>query len=1035
MIITGGKESGLQDPRLLLHPTGVCIEGKMFTKSILKYYHAFLIVLIFCLPFMGHPYALSPCISSAAPVNNMSLLDEALQVIAMSRSDLSVRPDRYEAPLTFDLFSRWMEKPLEAPKEAQQTAQHLLQVADDPVLWLEALSRLSDITLPEPLPLQGYQSHLLPSHLPKPLREAVTQILDAVHIAEMILDGVKKEISPEQMKDLEKYLYPEFLSGKDSEEPAVERIKFQDLKRTINIAGNVNTREILKAGIILLTSLGRARELLTATDDWKEGVESLSFSTTLGRVIIGGVGSDIHQQEASLLIDLGGNDLYRGKMASGRHGKCSVVLDLDGDDHYIGEDLTQGAGFWGIGILFDLQGNDFYKADNFSQGASFFGIGLLMDAGGMDSYLGKEFVQAASWFGWAGIVDLAGEDAYQCQHSGQAYSGVQGISCLCDIEGNDKYLSGTRAPDPREPDMNQSLSQGFAWGIRNLSGGGWALLADGAGNDFYQCQYFGQGSSYWMGIGILYDQDGKDTYMARRYSQGAGIHFSFGLFMDVRGNDHTFSWGVSQGCGHDYGVGILVNEDGNDTYVSNWLSMGASEANGVGIFVDNAGDDGYDSSTGMAVGGLTKGRRAGGIGLFMDAAGKDRYSKIGADNSVWSESRWAVGMDENSGRMSGLNILLPAAPPPGNAVAEEIRVKEERRLAGLMAKTETVPYPENMEMTLAVASHWGLERKIPLEARDRLLALKGSESVPFMVERLHTPDVLSLRLMNELFSVHAYDAVPALIQVINGSDALVKSRALYFLGQLKDSRALKSCIEALEDPSWRVKSAAIRAIGEIVDQRRLQILQPMKQAVVKALEKNDSSFLKGYLSEGENAPRVLSVLSSAVSIDYQTHKRYKRMSLQKEKGDTLEEYVRFVLDHLDELRLILDRWTGDFRQSPSAARRLLPYLSDPEPALRKTAAYSLGQMNEKSALPKLIALLNDPSLEVRDASALSIAYFEDEAIDPVRLAMKEESPSFRILALDVLSKMKSDRAKALLEEYLNDPNPNVRRMAKQALGK
>jgi len=1009
------------------------VEEKIFMKIILKYHRAFLIVLTLSLPFMILPP--SPYFSSAEPVKNMPLLDEALEVIAMNRGNLSVRPDLYEAPLVFRRFSRWMQKPLEAPKEAQQTAKHLLEVADDPVSWLKALSRLGDITLSEPPPLERHQSHLLPANLPKPLREAIIQILDAVYTAEMILDGVKDELSPKQLKDFEKYLYPEFLSEKDSEKNAVERIKFKDLRRTINVAGNVNTREILKAGIILLTSLGRARELLTSTEDWKEGVESVSFTTNVGRVIIGGVEADIHQHEASLVIDLGGNDLYRGKIASGRHGKCSIVLDLDGDDHYIGEDQTQGVGFWGIGILFDLQGNDFYKAEDFSQGASLFGIGLLMDGGGTDRYLGNKFVQAASWFGWAGIVDLAGEDAYQCQHSGQAHSGVQGISCLADIKGNDKYFSGTRAPDPREPGMNQSLSQGFAWGIRNLSGGGLALLADRAGNDLYQCQYFGQGSSYWMGIGILYDQDGKDTYIARRYSQGAGIHFSLGLFMDVRGNDHTFSWGVSQGCGHDYGVGILLNEAGNDTYVSNWLSMGASEANGVGIFVDNSGHDGYDTNTGMAVGSLTMGRRAGGVGLFMDGAGKDRYSKNGADNSVWSDSRWAVGIDENNGRTSGLNILLPTAPPPVNEVAEEMRAKEERRLTNIISKSETMPYPENIEMMLSVASHWGLERKIPMGARDKLLELEGSKSVPVMIERLDTPDVLGLGLMNELFAVHAYEAVPALIEGISASDPLVTSRALYFLGRLKDSKALERCMEALEDSSWRVKSAAIRAIGEILDKRRLQVLQPMKQAVAETLEKNDPSLISRYMSNGENALRVLSVLPHAVPMDYKTHNKYKRMSLQNEKGDALEDYVHFVLDHLEELRLILERWTGDFRQSPSVAKRLIPYLSDPEPALRKTAAYSLGQMNEKSALPKLISLLNDPHLEVRDACVLSLAYFQDEAIDPVRLAMKEESPSFKILALDVLSKTKSDRAKALLEEYLDDPNPNVKRMAKQALGK
>jgi hypothetical protein len=1005
----------------------------MFTRIILKYHDAFLIVLILCLLFMIHFSTLS--LSPAAPVKNIPLLDRALEVIAMKRSDLSIRSDLFEAPLAFERFSRWMENPLEAPREAQRAANHLLEVADDPVLWLKALSRLSDKTLSEPLPLERHQSHLTPSHLPKPLREAVIEILDAVYTAEMILGDVRDEISPQQMKDFEKYLYPEYVSEKDSEKKDDALITFRDLKRTIDVAGNVNKQEILKAGIILLTALGRARELLTSTDDWKDAVESLSFNTTLGRVIIGGIGSDMHQQEASLIIDLGGDDLYRGKIASGRHGKCSVVLDLDGDDHYMGEDLTQGAGFWGIGILFDLQGKDFYKAGKFAQGASFFGIGLLMDGGGMDSYLGNEFVQAASWFGWGGILDLAGEDAYQCQHSGQAFSGVQGISCLSDTKGNDKYLSGTRSPDPRELGMNQSFSQGFAFGIRNLSGGGFALLADRAGNDLYQCQYFGQGSSYWMGIGILFDQEGKDTYIARRYSQGAGIHFSLGLLMDIRGNDHTFSWGVSQGCGHDYGVGILVNEAGNDTYVSNWLSMGASEANGVGIFVDNSGHDGYDTKTGMAVGGLIKSRRAGGIGLFVDAAGQDRYSKNGADNSVWSASRWAVGIDENKGGPSGLNIPLPVDPPPGNEVADEIRIKEEKRLTGIMAKAETVPYPENVEMMLSVALHWGLEKKIPREAWDKLLELKGSKSVPFMVERLDTPDIMGLSLMDELFTVHAYHAVPALIEATKAVDPLVKSRALYFLGLLKDSKALKNCVEALGDSSWRVKSAAIWAIGEILDERRLQVLETMKQAVVKALENNDPGLIEAYLSDGENALRLLSPLASAIPIDYQDHKAYGRVGLWKEKGDTLEEYVNCVFDHLEEIRPILERWTGDFRQSPFVAKRLRPSLSDPEPALRKTAAYSLGQMNVDSAIPNLITLLNDHDLHVRDAAVLSIALFEDKAIDPLRLAMKQKGPSFRILALDVLARINSGRAKALIEEYLNDPNPNVRRMARQVLGR
>ena len=69
---------------------------------------------------------------------------------------------------------------------------------------------------------------------------------------------------------------------------------------------------------------------------------------------------------------------------------------------------------------------------------------------------------------------------------------------LCDLGGNDKYLAGAEAPDPREPDMNQSFAQGFAMGIRELAAGGEAVLADQWGNDLYQCQYFGQGASYMV---------------------------------------------------------------------------------------------------------------------------------------------------------------------------------------------------------------------------------------------------------------------------------------------------------------------------------------------------------------------------------------------------------------------------------------------------------------------------------------------------------------------------------------------------------
>ncbi|MDY7038626.1 MAG: hypothetical protein SV375_21050, partial [Thermodesulfobacteriota bacterium] len=662
----------------------------------------------------------------------------------MKRSDLAVRADLSTHPFTLSRFRLWMENPLKAPIHAQHKAMDLFNVADKQVLWLQELATVGDVSPPMPLPLIRYSDYSLPTHLPGQLEQAICLTLDAINTANIRLSTIKKSISSEKMKLIEQYLYPDYCPYQSPEHQREDLIRIKELRKAIEAAGNVDIKGILEAGLTIIDAMENARRFLMETNRWYKNVSSFSINTGLGLVEIGGTGADIHQKHAALIIDLGGNDLYRGKIASSAECMCSVVLDLAGHDVYLGEDNTQASGVWGVGILFDLEGDDLYKAGNCSQGAGLFGLGMLMDAGGHDSYLGGKFVQAASSWGLGGLIDLGGEDSYHCHQSGQAYSGVFGISCLCDLSGNDKYISGRKSPDPREPDMNQSFSQGFAIGMRNLTGGGFAILADKSGSDIYQCQYFGQGASYWMGIGILYDEIGQDSYIARRYAQGAGIHYSLGLLLDAEGDDQTSSWGVSQGCGHDYGIGILVNERGNDTYASNWLSLGASEANGVGIFIDNSGDDGYETNTGLAVGLLVKKRRAGGIGLFIDAGGHDRYSKYGSDNSIWGSNRWSIGIDEDREGISGLKIVIPEKSALINKEAVKERKKEKRHLLDMMARLEEMPYPENMEGMLSVASHWGLEKKIPNNARKKLLNMEPEKSVPAMVHFIDSPDIMSL---------------------------------------------------------------------------------------------------------------------------------------------------------------------------------------------------------------------------------------------------------------------------------------------------
>jgi HEAT repeat protein len=955
------------------------------------------------------------------------LLDRALATIAANRGDLSIRPDISENPFALSRFRRWVENPIDAPTEAQREALGLFLKAHSPVLWLQGVARLGDVDVASPPPSSGRADFSPPDDLPESVRRAVLLVMSAVVEAEGRLTQLRDTVSPEQMAAFAIHLYPE--EAEDVTIPGED----EGLGAALDAAGRVDREAMLIAACSVLESLTAARSLLEA--DLHRDLASVSIETPAGRVEIGGRGPDVHDRPAALIIDLGGDDVYQGRVASGLQGNCSIVLDLDGDDVYQGEDFTQGCGHWGIGILLDLKGDDLYRSGRYAQGAGLFGVGLLIDGEGEDSYLGARFVQAASAWGWGGLLDLGGEDVYLCRQMGQAYAGVLGAAVLCDLGGNDKYLSGAKAPDPREPDMNQSFAQGFAMGIRDLAGGGLAVLADQWGNDLYQCQYFGQGASYWMGVGVLYDGSGKDTYAARRYAQGAGIHFAVGLFLDAAGDDLTASWGVSQGCGHDYGIGILINEKGNDAYVSSWLSMGASEANGTGIFVDNEGSDGYENSSGMAVGRLIESRRAGGIGLFMDAGGQDRYSGQGSNNGVWGSNRWAVGIDDDAGQPSGLQLLTPTTPSGPEEAAGEQRVAEKRHLATALERSLGLPNPLKIEGLLSVAAHWGLENRIPKDAQEVLLGLNPEETVPAMVDLLGTPDIMARLFMDRFFAIHAYQAIPALVPQTEDPDPVIRARALYQLGRLKDTSGLDACLKAAQDLSWRVRANALRAVGEILDKGRLEALAPIKVALVKALEKDDPTVIVHYLEEHDlRAAALLSVIARATPLDYEIYRQFMATPSGPGEKDAFQKaYARFALPHAAVSAPLVAEWIHAINHSKDIAEALLIHLVDLDPAVRRSAMYALAQLRYRPAMHRIIPMLNDPELWVRDTAVLSLALFDAAAVDPLAAAMAAGTPAFIITGLEVLGRIETEKSRGIIEGYSTDPDEGVRRAVELAL--
>jgi HEAT repeat protein len=161
--------------------------------------------------------------------------------------------------------------------------------------------------------------------------------------------------------------------------------------------------------------------------------------------------------------------------------------------------------------------------------------------------------------------------------------------------------------------------------------------------------------------------------------------------------------------------------------------------------------------------------------------------------------------------------------------------------------------------------------------------------------------------------------------------------------------------------------------------------------------------------------------------------RYAQMPATPGKGEVINDFVLTVFDHLEEIIPLVEQWIGDIYQSEDVAKRVSIHIDDKDPRVRRSAAYALAQMNYKKAIPEIITLLKDPSIWVRDTAAAALPLFQDDVISKLDTAMKQETPSFKILALDVLSRIRSGLSKKLIEKYLYDTHENVRRAARLAL--
>jgi hypothetical protein len=304
-----------------------------------------------------------------------------------------------------------------------------------------------------------------------------------------------------------------------------------------------------------------------------------------------GTSNDEYLHDYALLIDMGGNDVYRNNVGGnlldvfrGPDGSaarqkspargCQRVLPRDPNQIELGKECIVSAS-----LLIDIAGNDVYGVRAAPDvdarcthdpvirrfvigGAGFAGVGILIDGSGNDTYTGKTVGLGAGHVGGVGIlvdrvaaVDVWAptNDSYLSIRNGQGFALVSGVGILRDEGGNDSrdfYM-----PTPLEGKLDPAKNE-----------------TEGAG-------------------GVIDDTDKCDNIP--RFIQGAGNVGGIGVLADFSGNDSyraADSMDGGQGVGANGGTGVLVDLNGSDTYQGpagrkNGATI-PSTSTGVGLFVD-----------------------------------------------------------------------------------------------------------------------------------------------------------------------------------------------------------------------------------------------------------------------------------------------------------------------------------------------------------------------------------------------------------------------------------------------------------------
>ncbi len=529
----------------------------------------------------GEPWPLAAQDALSAALAERGLARDALEPRPAPPA-LDPAPDGLLAALSgpaalFDVVRPWAQ--LAAMPEITAEASQLAFLAQSQAFGtlgvpLEMRGALGyDNSADEQLLALGAEMHLLVEVLPEldePWIAALAQLTVNLEHARLFAAEALAELSPEERQQL-LTLGSKRAWGVIEGDPALTHGRLLDQGAMARGAG-----ALLAATDAFLAS----RPTETFELGWQEGLPGVTgqavgpLPSAIGDIYIGGPGPNTWEVDAALILELGGNDVYRETGSAPLSGAgLRVVLDLGGADRYEGEGPgTLGGAAFGLALLRDLAGNDRYLCTEQCQGAGWFGAGILLDEAGDDIYVADTRAQGAAAFGIGLLADGGGHDIYTATAVGQGAAGPLGAGLLVDRDGDDGYR------------LLVGHGQGATRGVPSLAlPGGFALLWDAAGTDHYRAERSAQGRAAEGGLGLLIEGAGDDSYRIGEVGQACATGPGAALLLDLAGLDTYVARQSAQGAAGPGALALLVDHGGANPVRCTENCAGSAQGGGVAL--------------------------------------------------------------------------------------------------------------------------------------------------------------------------------------------------------------------------------------------------------------------------------------------------------------------------------------------------------------------------------------------------------------------------------------------------------------------